>query len=41
MRLANFHVQNGLVGFYILRDPEVQQYLGIARSNQKFVLLTS
>ncbi len=41
MRLTNFNVQHGLAGFYILRDPDVQKYLGIDRSNEKFVLINN
>lgn len=41
MRLTNFNVKAGLAGFYILRDTNVSEYLGIHRSNEKFVLVTS
>jgi hypothetical protein len=33
MRLTNFNVKYGLAGFYILRDFNVQNYLGVDRSN--------
>jgi hypothetical protein len=41
MRLTNFNVQYGLAGFYILRDTNVQKYLGIARENERFILITN
>jgi hypothetical protein len=41
MRLTNFNTQKGLAGFYILRDTNVSETLGIHRSNEKFVLITS
>jgi hypothetical protein len=41
MRLTNFNVKSGLAGFYLLRDSELTKYLGIARQNEKLVLITS
>jgi FtsP/CotA-like multicopper oxidase with cupredoxin domain len=41
MRLTTFNAQHGLAGFYILRDTNVSKYLGIDRSNEKFVLISS
>jgi FtsP/CotA-like multicopper oxidase with cupredoxin domain len=33
MHITNFNVENGLEGFYILRDEIVEKQIGISREN--------
>jgi hypothetical protein len=41
MHLTNYNVGQGLAGFYILRDEKVEQEIGVARENEKLVMVTS
>lgn len=39
MHLTYYNVGNGLQGFYILRDAEVERKIGVSRENEKFVMI--
>lgn len=41
MHFTNYNVGQGLAGFYILRDEKVEQEIGIARVNEKLVMITA
>lgn len=41
MHNTGCNVGNGLAGFYILRDEKVEQEIGIDKSNEKIVMITS
>jgi hypothetical protein len=41
MHLTTFNVQYGLAGFYILRDSVVEAEIGVAKENERLLMLTN